>query len=80
MRVAWICALFGISLALPVVAADEPERPTFVEYLRKSAVPRANIDGFLRGPSWARFDPELGYVLGNDLPADGIDHSATDRR
>ena len=35
------------------------------------------IDGFLRGPSWARFDPELGYVLGNFLPTDGIDGSAT---
>jgi len=35
------------------------------------------IDRFLRGPSWARFDPELGYVLGNFLPTDGIDGSAT---
>jgi hypothetical protein len=35
------------------------------------------IDRFLSGPSWARFDPELGYVLGNYLPADGVDHSAT---
>ena len=35
------------------------------------------IDRFLRGPSWAKFDPELGYVLGNDLPSDGSDGSAT---
>ena len=55
----------------------EPPKPTFVEYLRASAVPRSVIDGFLRGPSWARFDPELGYVLGNFLPTDGIDGSAT---
>jgi hypothetical protein len=35
------------------------------------------IDRFLAGPSWARFDPELGYVLGNYLPQDGMDKSAT---
>jgi hypothetical protein len=35
------------------------------------------IERFLRGPSWARFDPELGYVLGNYLPTDGMDGSAT---
>jgi hypothetical protein len=57
--------------------ADEPRKPGFVEYLRASAVPKNVIDGFLRGPSWAQFDPELGYVLGNFLPADGIDGSAT---
>ena len=45
--------------------AEGPEKPTFLEYLRARAVPREVIDGFLRGPSWARFDPELGYVLGN---------------
>ena len=32
---------------------------------RASAVPREVIDGFLHGPSWAKFDPELGYILGN---------------
>jgi hypothetical protein len=72
--------VLGILVLLPVTniaGAEPPERPTFVEYLRKSAVPRGVIDRFLRGPSWARFDPELGYVLGNFLPTDGIDGSAT---
>jgi hypothetical protein len=35
------------------------------------------LDRFPKGPSWAQFDSELGYVLGNYLPADGIDGSAT---
>jgi hypothetical protein len=69
-----IVALFTI---LSPTDAEEPEKPTFVEYLRASAVPRDVIQGFLKGPSWARFDPELGYVLGNYLPTDGIDGSAT---
>lgn len=50
---------------------------TFEEFLRESAVPRQVIERFLRGPSWARFDPEVGYVLGNYFPSDGIDDSAT---
>jgi hypothetical protein len=72
--------VLGIFVLLPAVkgaGAEGPEKPTFLEYLRASAVPRDVIDGFLRGPSWARFDPELGYVLGNFVPTDGIDGSAT---
>src|SRR5271166_4289151 len=59
--------------------AADPEggRPTFEQYLRASVVAPATIERFLRGPSWARFDPELGYVLGNYLPRDGFDGSAT---
>ena len=45
--------------------------------MRATAVSPATIERFLRGPSWARFDPKLGYVLGNYLPADGLDRSAT---
>jgi hypothetical protein len=62
--------------AHPASTAD-PEKPSFEQFLREGAVPRATIDRFLRGPSWAKFDPELGYVLGNDLPSDGVDGSAT---
>jgi hypothetical protein len=35
------------------------------------------IETFLKGPSWAQYDPELGYILGNYLPSDGMDRSAT---
>ena len=52
---------------------------TYLDYLRKSTVPKQIIDVFLDPdqPSWAKFDPELGYVLANSLPRDGIDGSAT---
>ncbi len=50
---------------------------TFEEFLKGSVVPRDVIDRFLRGPAWAKFDPELGYILGNYLPSDGMDGSAT---
>lgn len=64
-------------LALPGRAADRGMLPTFEEYLRESAVPREVIDRFLAGPSWAQYDAELGYILGNYLPTDGMDKSAT---
>jgi hypothetical protein len=64
---------------LPLSVAEEPEpkKPSFEEYLRQSAVSKEVIDRFLDGPSWAQYDPELGYILGKYLPRDGIDNSAT---
>jgi hypothetical protein len=50
---------------------------SYEDFLRESAVSKEVIDRWLRGPSWARFDPELGYVLGNYMPLDGMDGSAT---
>ena len=68
----------GILLVILTSAqAAESGKPVYEDYLRSAAVPRAVIDRFLAGPSWARFDPELGYVLGNYLPQDGMDKSAT---
>ena len=48
---------------------------TYEQYLRDSAVPKNVIDVFLDPdqPSWAKYDPELGYTLGNSLPRDGLD-------
>ena len=67
--------------AAPLLATARPEgapvAPSFEQYLKQSAVSREVVDAFLRGPSWARFDPEVGYVLANYLPSDGIDGSAT---
>lgn len=49
----------------------------YIQFLRESAVDKAVIDTFLdpAKPSWAQFDPELGYVLGNDISWGGIDGS-----
>ena len=59
------------------LGAETLTKPTFEEYLAASAVPREVIYRFLQGPSWAQYDAELGYILGNYLPTDGIDQSAT---
>ena len=72
-------AAFVLLLDPPASAADKAERekPSFEAYLRESAVSKDVIDRFLQGPSWAQYDPELGYILGTYLPQDGIDNSAT---
>jgi len=52
---------------------------TFIDFLAESAVPRRELDVFLdaKQPSWAQFDPELGYILGSDTPRDGLDGCLT---
>ena len=61
-------------------AAQKATAPVSLEqYLRASAVPKEVLDTFLdpNQLSWAKFDPELGYHLGNYFPRDGIDGSST---
>jgi len=69
--------IIGMLGGMRTGAAVPEGKPSFEEFLKASTVSRPVIDRFLSGPSWAQFDPELGYVLGNYLPADGVDHSAT---
>ena len=50
---------------------------TYEQYLAKSAVQKGVIDVFLSedDASYAQFDPELGYTVGNALIPDGMDGS-----
>jgi hypothetical protein len=74
-------ALFVLAIAVTIslisFSAKAGEQESYEQYLRASAVPKSLIDRFLQGPSWAQFDPQLGYILGNYLPADGLDGSTT---
>lgn len=54
---------------------DEPK--SFKEYLLNSAVPKKELDVFLNKDSWAQFDSEVGYIMGNYMPHDGMDNSST---
>lgn len=50
----------------------------FRDYIQKHIPDKKEIDVFLNDPnSWAKFDPELGYILGNYMPHDGINNSRT---
>lgn len=53
------------------------QKKSYIEYIRKSAVTKEILDVFLNENSWAQFDPELGYILGNYMPHDGLDDSYT---
>jgi hypothetical protein len=52
---------------------------SYEEWLRASALQREEIDAFLSPdvPTWAQYDAELGYTLGNYMPRDGVDGSMT---
>jgi hypothetical protein len=71
----------GIFYALfPMISQPvhgQPEAVTYAEYIRNAAASEEEIDVFLNKPSWARFDPDVGYILGNYAPHDGVDGSKT---
>ncbi len=71
-------ALAGSSM-LPdfLFGATSGDKKSYAEYLRNSAVAREELDIFLNEHSWAQFDPEVGYILGNYMPHDGMDDSFT---
>ena len=52
--------------------------PTFEEYIKTAVPTKTELDVFLHKKGvWSKFDSELGYVLGNSLPLEGIDTSCT---
>jgi len=65
-------------LSVPSLAMSQTEeKPLFVDFIKTHVAVRHEIDVFLHEMSWAQFDPEVGYVLGNYMPRDGIDGSST---
>jgi hypothetical protein len=52
------------------------QQTTFKQYIEGHIPSKAIIDTFLIGNCWAKFDPELGYTLGNYLPHEGINNSS----
>ena len=57
--------------------ANEQRRISFEEYIRGTVPTRKEIDVFLNEMSWAQFDRDIGYILGNYMPHDGMDGSST---
>jgi hypothetical protein len=72
-------AFAGVAVFALPAGAQEVRKPTWEEYLRNAAVPRAALEAFSDPDeiSWAKFHPVLGYTLGNSMPRDGIDGSST---
>jgi hypothetical protein len=53
------------------------EKMEYLQYIREHVPSSKEIDVFLTSKSWAQFDPELGYILGNYMPHDGYENSST---
>ena len=68
--------LIFILLSHVGICQNQPSM-TFEQYIRSGIPIKKEIDVFLNEVSWAKFDPEVGYVLGNYLPHDGMDNSST---
>jgi len=67
--------IFVCSLAFGQTTAKG--QMSFEEYIRDSVPKRKEIDVFLNELSWAQFDQDIGYILGNYMPHDGLDRSFT---
>ena len=85
-RRAWLKSNIITALAAGIIPMDpnylfldsnRKKKKSYSEYLRNSAVPKEILDVFLNENSWAQFDPEVGYILGNHMPHNGIDNSYT---
>jgi len=64
----------------PSLLSCEPggnTKRSYIEYVKRSALSKEVIDVFLNENSWAQFDPEVGYIMGNYMPHDGMDGSST---
>ena len=69
----FIMVFFAVS-----VKGQTTKRLTFEEYIKSAAPGKTELDVFLNKPGvWSKFDADLGYVLGNSLPLEGIDTSCT---
>jgi len=71
--------LLMILLMVAVSASGQSENKpmSFEQYIRENIPEKAAIEVFLNELSWAKFDPETGYKLGNYMPHDGMDKSST---
>lgn len=59
-------------------AADQADKKiSLKDFIRANVASKKEIDVFLHEMSWAQFDPDVGYILGNYMPRDGVDGSST---
>ena len=71
-------AFIFILLVISAFAYAQPTPTmTYEQYIRAGIPARKEIDVFLNELSWAKFDPELGYILGKYIPHDGLAGSST---
>ncbi|MHC4364162.1 MAG: hypothetical protein ACYSTJ_01680 [Planctomycetota bacterium] len=70
-------AFFLIAAASLAFGQTTEQKKSFAEYLTEGVPTKKDIDVFLNDISWAQFDPDVGYILSNYMPHDGMDGSST---
>jgi hypothetical protein len=76
-KYALMTALFFLFAASTSSSQEKTGKMNYLRYIRENLATKAEIDVFLNELSWAQFDPEIGYTLGNYMPHDGVDNSST---
>jgi hypothetical protein len=73
------CVLFATILPMLISSLEKTSvaQRSFAEYVKDTVPTQKEIDVFLNETSWARFDRDVGYVLGNYMPRDGVDSSSS---
>ncbi len=67
-----------IVYSICIGAQAQQQLPDYETYIKNNIPDKKEIDVFLNDKTtWAKFDPEVGYTLGNFMPHDGIDKSGT---
>ncbi|MCP4313855.1 MAG: hypothetical protein GY790_21585, partial [Bacteroidetes bacterium] len=66
-----------VSISFNVNLSAQTTAMSYEEYIRGSTASEEEIDVFLNELSWAQFDQEVGYILGNYYPTDGWNNSRT---
>lgn len=73
------CAALGAGVAARAASGAEPGGNALRDFLAPYVVKKETLDRFLdpQARVWAKFDPELGYLLRNSFVRDGMDGSST---
>ena len=71
------CLLLLFSFMWTASFSQNKTKMSYKDYLMEGLPSKTEIEVFLNEKSWAKFDPEVGYTLGNYLPHDGMEGSST---
>jgi len=71
----FLAALPAVAASAAALAARGAPEEALRTFLRPHVLERATLDRFLdpKAQVWAKFDPELGYLLRNSFVRDGVD-------
>jgi hypothetical protein len=76
IQVKWTAIFLWLVTSIAVGQINKTD-VSFKDYIRSNIPSKAEIDVFLNDASWAQYDSDVGYILGNYMPHDGMDSSST---